>query len=166
MILAGWALEPELADQCYRLKLYDQAFTHGYREEADHVLDICRRRHYSERHSAVRSHKGCGGILLRQILREFGGSAGRAADAGSVKVLLPEFSGGMRGYPVLLARRSVRLVAPLLQHKTAIPVGVIDELGERVISKLSGHLDVANRLTLRTTELIDSHPFITTASDV
>ncbi|WP_239004767.1 hypothetical protein [Paenibacillus tepidiphilus] len=72
----------------------------------------------------------------------------------------------MRGYPVLLARRSVRLVAPLLQHKTAIPVGVIDELGERVISKLSGHLDVANRLTLRTTELIDSHPFITTASDV
>ncbi|WP_151735523.1 precorrin-4 C(11)-methyltransferase [Paenibacillus tengchongensis] len=33
MILAGWALDPGLSDRdAHRSKLYDQAFTHGYRE--------------------------------------------------------------------------------------------------------------------------------------
>ncbi|WP_315905703.1 precorrin-4 C(11)-methyltransferase [Priestia koreensis] len=32
MILAGWALDPDIHDKDYRSKLYDQAFTHGYRK--------------------------------------------------------------------------------------------------------------------------------------
>ncbi|KOO46544.1 precorrin-4 C(11)-methyltransferase [Priestia koreensis] len=32
MILAGWALDPDIHDKEYRSKLYDQAFTHGYRK--------------------------------------------------------------------------------------------------------------------------------------
>ncbi|HHY73950.1 MAG TPA: precorrin-4 C(11)-methyltransferase [Bacillus bacterium] len=32
MILAGWALDEHICDKDYRSKLYDQAFTHGYRK--------------------------------------------------------------------------------------------------------------------------------------
>lgn len=31
MILAGWALDPEIHDKDYRSKLYDKSFTHGFR---------------------------------------------------------------------------------------------------------------------------------------
>ncbi len=35
MILAGWALDPNIYDQNYRSKLYDKTFTHGFRQGVD-----------------------------------------------------------------------------------------------------------------------------------
>lgn len=35
MILAGWALDENIHDQNYRSKLYDKAFTHGFRRGVD-----------------------------------------------------------------------------------------------------------------------------------
>ncbi|WP_151735334.1 cobalt-precorrin 5A hydrolase [Paenibacillus tengchongensis] len=92
----------------------------------------------------------------------------RRVFAGPVKALLPELFRRYEGLILFFSLgAAVRLIAPLLQHKTADPaVVVIDERGEHVISMLSGHLGGANRLTLRIAELLGSHPVITTASDV
>lgn len=88
--------------------------------------------------------------------------------AGPVKELLPQL---FRQYAAVILFFSlgaaVRLMAPLLEDKTTDPaVIVIDEQGRHVISVLSGHLGGANRLTLQIAELLQSHPVITTASDV
>ncbi len=32
MILAGWALDPNIHEKDYRSKLYDKTFTHGFRK--------------------------------------------------------------------------------------------------------------------------------------
>ena len=61
----------------------------------------------------------------------------------------------------------VRVVAPLIQHKTVDPaVVVIDDHGRHAVSLLSGHLGGANALTRELAKLIDAVPVITTATDV
>lgn len=61
----------------------------------------------------------------------------------------------------------VRLIAPYLKDKTTDPaIVVMDELGQNVISALSGHLGGANRLTNEIAGLLGNNPVITTATDV
>ncbi len=61
----------------------------------------------------------------------------------------------------------MRLSAPHLRDKTVDPaVVVVDELGQNVISALSGHLGGANRLTVQLAGLLEANPVITTATDV
>jgi len=61
----------------------------------------------------------------------------------------------------------VRMVAPLIQHKTIDPaIVVVDDRGRHAVSLLSGHLGGANDLTREIAELIDAAPVITTATDV
>lgn len=61
----------------------------------------------------------------------------------------------------------VRLIAPYLKDKTSDPaVVVMDELGQNVISALSGHLGGANKLTNDIAGLLGTNPVITTATDV
>lgn len=61
----------------------------------------------------------------------------------------------------------VRLIAPYLQGKTKDPAVVVtDELGENVISVLSGHWGGANALTAQLAEGLGANPVITTATDV
>ena len=61
----------------------------------------------------------------------------------------------------------VRSIAPWLKDKTTDPaVVIIDDKGNNVISLLSGHLGGANTLTIKIASLLNSHPVITTASDV
>lgn len=59
----------------------------------------------------------------------------------------------------------VRLIAPLLQHKSSDPaVVVIDESGKFVISLCSGHQGGADKLTLLIAQLMGATPVFTSAS--
>jgi len=61
----------------------------------------------------------------------------------------------------------VRMIAPYLEDKLKDPaVIVIDEMGKNVISLLSGHMGGANQMTLLISKHLDSHPVITTSTDV
>lgn len=62
---------------------------------------------------------------------------------------------------------AVRTIAPYVSSKVFDPaVLVADELGQHVISVLSGHLGGGNELTGQMAALIGADPVITTASDV
>ena len=62
---------------------------------------------------------------------------------------------------------TVRMIAPLIEHKTHDPaVLAADEKGLHIISLLSGHLGGANALTLKIAKLIRADPVITTATDI
>ncbi|MCD6184182.1 MAG: cobalt-precorrin 5A hydrolase [Deltaproteobacteria bacterium] len=61
----------------------------------------------------------------------------------------------------------VRIIAPLIQHKTKDPaVVVVDEKGLYAISLLSGHIGGANELALKIAEITNAEPVITTATDI
>ena len=61
----------------------------------------------------------------------------------------------------------VRVIAPLIQHKTEDPaVVVVDDAGRHAISLLSGHLGGGNDLTRMVATVIGADPVITTATDV
>lgn len=61
----------------------------------------------------------------------------------------------------------IRVLAPLILHKTIDPaVVVMDEAGRHVISLLAGHIGGANRLTKQLAAMIRAEPVITTATDI
>ena len=61
----------------------------------------------------------------------------------------------------------VRIIAPLLRHKTADPaVVVMDERGLHAISLISGHIGGANELARKIAEITGAVPVITTATDI
>ena len=61
----------------------------------------------------------------------------------------------------------VRVIAPLIQHKTKDPaVVVVDDGGNFAVSLISGHLGGANQLTRKIADIIGARPVITTATDV
>jgi cobalt-precorrin 5A hydrolase len=60
----------------------------------------------------------------------------------------------------------VRVIAPLIKHKTVDPaVVVVDDGGHYAISLISGHLGGANGLADRIADIIEAEPVITTATD-
>ena len=62
---------------------------------------------------------------------------------------------------------AVRMIAKHIESKLTDPaVLVIDELGQHVISLLSGHIGGANELTLKVAESINAEAVITTATDI
>ena len=62
---------------------------------------------------------------------------------------------------------AVRSIAPFVKNKTTDPcVLVIDELGQFVISLLSGHIGCGNDFTKKIAKLINAAPIISTATDL
>lgn len=60
----------------------------------------------------------------------------------------------------------VRMIAPLIQHKTVDPaVVVVDDAGQYAISLLAGHLGGANDLARKVAQQIGADPVVTTATD-
>lgn len=67
---------------------------------------------------------------------------------------------------VMALGAAVRLIAPLLRHKSVDPaVVVVDDAGRYAISLLSGHLGGANELTLEIARALDAQAVITTAAE-
>lgn len=61
----------------------------------------------------------------------------------------------------------VRTIAPILENKFIDPaILVSDEKGENIISLLGGHMGGANEMTLYISDLLNSNPVITTATDI
>ena len=61
----------------------------------------------------------------------------------------------------------VRTIAPLIENKFVDPaILVSDEKGKNIISLLSGHIGGANEMALYISDLLNSNPVITTATDV
>lgn len=62
---------------------------------------------------------------------------------------------------------AVRSIAPYIRSKTSDPcVLVIDELGQYVISLLSGHIGGGNDFTRQTAQILKATPIISTATDL
>jgi cobalt-precorrin 5A hydrolase len=85
-----------------------------------------------------------------------------------LSVALPQFFNTYNGHIFIMSTGIVvRMIAPLLRHKTVDPaVVVVDEMGNHCISLVSGHMGGANVLAKKTAGIIGADPVITTATDV
>lgn len=95
----------------------------------------------------------------------------REASATCFTRLSPALSGVFHRYGghvfIMSTGIVVRMIAPLIRHKTEDPaVVVMDELGAHAVSLLSGHLGRANRLARLVGEWTGAEPVITTATDL
>jgi len=80
-----------------------------------------------------------------------------------VMYLFPKYKGFIF---IMAAGIVVRLVAPLLRHKSYDPaVVVMDEQGRFAVSLLSGHLGGANELAIKAAQAVKAQAVITTATD-
>jgi len=82
--------------------------------------------------------------------------------------VVPDVFGAYRGHVFIMAAGIVvRVMAPLIRHKTIDPaVVVMDELGRHAVSLLSGHIGGANRLADRVAAAVGAEAVITTATDL
>lgn len=87
--------------------------------------------------------------------------------SGKFKSTCQELFSNYKGLVCIMATGIVvRTISPLIKDKLVDPaVVVIDELGNHVISLLSGHVGQANRLTKVIAKILKSDPVITTATD-
>ena len=87
---------------------------------------------------------------------------------GTVRLLLPALFQQYKGVICVISLGAVvRMIAPIMVDKMTDPaVLVVDDLGQYVISVLSGHIGGANALTYEFAKAIGATPVVTTASDV
>ncbi len=91
---------------------------------------------------------------------------GAACNRFSAPVVKTHWVKGASLIFIMAAGIVVRTIAPLLKDKRTDPaVVVLDELGEHVISLLSGHVGGANALAREVAAFLRAMPVITTASD-
>ncbi len=103
-------------------------------------------------------------VLGSDRLERLPGPALRFASLGeAVAARFHRYSGHVF---IMAAGIVVRVVAPLLTHKTRDPaVVVVDDRGRFAVSLLSGHIGGANRLAEQVAAAIDAQAVVTTATD-
>ncbi len=169
LILVGRALGDEKTGSPSS-KLYDETFTHGFREAGDG------RRGKLAVLALTRQGAGLGRVIAQGLpgahLYVPAGLRVRAAGVRAFNQDLPAvFARLTRDYSgiicVMAAGIVVRTISPFLAHKASDPaVVVIDEKGRFAVSLVAGHLGGANELASRVAALTGGEPVITTATDV
>ena len=169
VIMVGETLGTELKT---RSKLYDPAFSHGFRKGPS-------RRETGPHGAAVIALTPEGSNLAAKIAGNLERSslylpekeAGRLSDGQpftDFKTTITRcFSQHKEMVCVMATGIVVRLLAPLLGGKESDPaVVVVDEAGRNAISLISGHLGGANLLAQRVAAITGGQAVITTATDV
>jgi precorrin-4 C11-methyltransferase len=169
VILVGQAMSGKLED---RSKLYDPTFAHGFRQS--------QQKEGTERQGvAVLALTPEGSKLAAHIAAELeesslylpdeqASSIGGAYPFTDFKETFAKCISKHKGLVCVMATGIVvRFLAPLLKSKDEDPaVVVLDEMGNNVISLLSGHLGGANRLAREIAAITGGREIITTATDV
>lgn len=168
LILVGRAL----AEGDSASRLYDQSFSHGYRNQlaTEHFEGRCALYTFTER-GLIRAREIVSGLGLPAVI-----FSTRHTDQKDIECI-PE-----KGLDACLAENwsrfaahifisatgiAVRKIAPFLQDKTVDPaVLVCPENGSHVISLVSGHLGGANRLARRVARITGGQALVSTATDL
>ncbi len=103
-------------------------------------------------------------VYISQNIRETTACFKFRSLSGTLKKKFHQYSGHIF---IMSTGIVVRVIAPLIRHKTEDPaVVVVDDRGIHAISLLSGHLGGANELAQKIAGIIGANPVITTATDV
>ena len=159
VLLCGRALAP--AQEQAASKLYDRAFSHGYRDDLPEERFPGR--------CAVIACSRQGLAKAREICRGLG--SGRAEILEGPAPLQARAAQAWRTFDGLVfvgaAGIAVRAIAPLLGDKAADPAVVCtDERGRFAVSLAGGHLAGANRLARRIARITQGEACVSTATDV
>ena len=190
LIIVGDVLKIQLEKQDLRSKLYDGTFSHGYREKMsgnNPIPEAWGDRRITqmdtEKKKIVIWSLTLSGAETALKIREQLETRYRivimvpeglsvVSDAVTrfdhLKRAVAERFNHYNGHIFIMAAGiAVRMIAPLIRHKTKDPaVVVVDERGRHAISLLSGHIGGANTLARDTAHAIGGQAVITTATDV
>ncbi|MDY6790584.1 MAG: precorrin-4 C(11)-methyltransferase [Thermodesulfobacteriota bacterium] len=166
LIIVSRVMDIDKNEVRFKSKLYDKDFSHGYRKKKKDKI-------------ALWAVTPKGAVLAKKISESMPDTELHLSDNLNINDIRVSYSERLSdavsrefhaysGHIFLMSTGIVmRLVSSHLKSKTTDPaVVVIDELGQHVISLVSGHIGGANELAIKVAVLTGAEPVITTATDV
>lgn len=160
-------------------KLYDAAFTHGYRKGTEEIQPLPAKEVQSIKECAVYAISEAGSLKAKELAEKLGADLFLQEkfklcenavyfESGALEETIRNNWKNYKSHIFIMATGIVmRKIAPLIKSKLSDPaVLVCDEKMQFVISLLSGHIGGANRLAARVSDLTGAQAVITTATDV